>query len=904
MVLPFFKWMVSADAAQAKISQVVIRIVTRGLIRAHSSNSKGAHHVTKVPLASCIAFYLHIALLLPVMAAQTSFPQAHQAGPAESLYFQLGSVGLDPSRVFRVRDASIDRSSVHITLDDGTLAFTKDVLGRITGAFFSGEGEILLTPPSDVERRSMSLFTGMAILEERFSTAYFRFNDNTATELQPGLRAPENPEEFVSHWDSAARNLAKEDAMRLLATFCEMLPAAGQSASASAGVKQTDPEDRMLHARVQGNSLGVFDVFYDTTAEEEIEAGQPKTAENGNVYYDVWTSFSIKNSDSSRILQKKIPETLPKESESRQNRILVHSYVIDATVKPPKELDAQVKLELNVEHGGSRFLLFELSRFLQITAVEADGRPVEFIHNPAVEGSRLARSGDDLVAVFLPEPAVKGQKLILDFSYSGDVLSEAAKGLLYVGARGTWYPNRGLAMADFDLTFHYPTGWTLVATGKPTPVAASNDREQSPTQSSNEQVARWVSERPLPLAGFNLGKYLRAEAHAGSVAVDAYATSGVEKDFPAPTLEPPIPDPALKRRPFAPDSPSFSGAPSPAHNEAAVADLAAEAIRFYAQRFGPFPYSQLALTQLPGPESQGWPGLIFLSSYAFLTQKERDEIHMNPAGALIEHMVPAHETAHQWWGDLITWSTYHDQWFSEGLANYSSLMLLQEKDPAGFRTIMEKYRLDLADKNQDAGPVTLGSRLLSSRFPAGYEAISYGRATWLFHMLRSMLQDSAAENETPDQDHSKDKDVDEPFVRSLRKLRSRYAGKAITTRQLLDVFAEDLPPTLRYEGKSSLDWFFDGWVNGTALPKIELQGVKFAPKGSSVIVTGMIRQKDAPEDLVTSVPIYAAVQSKPPIFLRRVFADGIETSFRLSAPAGTHKLLLDPYNTVLTAPKQ
>lgn len=853
-------------------------------------------------MLTALLFVFSFALLSD---AQAPTPLARQPGPAESLYLQLGSVGLDPTRVFRVREVSIDRAAIHITLEDGTIAFTKDIMGRITGAFFEGDGELLLSPPTDVERRSMSLFTGMAILEERFATAYFRFNDKTAAELQPGLRAPDAPNDFISRWDQTARNLAQEDAMRLLATFSELLPTEGESNSNKPPAeKTTDPEDRLLHARLQGTKLGVFDVFFDTRADEQIAAGQTRSTENHNTYYDVWTSFSIENSEPKKVLQKQIPEKLPEEAESRENRILVHSYVIDARVKPPKELDAEVRVQLDAERGGSRFLIFELSRALQVSSVEADGHPVEFIHNPAVEGSRLARSGNDLLAVILPEPAIKGQKINLRFVYGGDVLAEAGKGLLYVGARGTWYPNRGLAMADFDLTFHYPAGWTLLATGKPTPVAASNDREQSPTQSSNEQVARWVSERPLPLAGFNLGKYLRAEAHAGSVAVDAYATSGVEKDFPAPTLEPPIPDPALKRRPFAPDSPSFSGAPSPAHNEAAVADLAAEAIRFYAQRFGPFPYSQLALTQLPGPESQGWPGLIFLSSYAFLTQKERDEIHMNPAGALIEHMVPAHETAHQWWGDLITWSTYHDQWFSEGLANYSSLMLLQEKDPAGFRTIMEKYRLDLADKNQDAGPVTLGSRLLSSRFPAGYEAISYGRATWLFHMLRSMLQDSAAENETPDQDHSKDKDVDEPFVRSLRKLRSRYAGKAITTRQLLDVFAEDLPPTLRYEGKSSLDWFFDGWVNGTALPKIELQGVKFAPKGSSVIVTGMIRQKDAPEDLVTSVPIYAAVQSKPPIFLRRVFADGIETSFRLSAPAGTHKLLLDPYNTVLTAPKQ
>ncbi len=84
------------------------------------------------------------------------------------------------------------------------------------------------------------------------------------------------------------------------------------------------------------------------------------------------------------------------------------------------------------------------------------------------------------------------------------------------------------------------------------------------------------------------------------------------------------------------------------------------------------------------------------------------------AMTILGQLVPAHETAHQWWGDLITWSTYRDQWFSEGLANYCSLMQLQENNPAGFRQIMEKYRQDLAhekDKGwqrlpKDAGPVT------------------------------------------------------------------------------------------------------------------------------------------------------------------------------------------------------
>jgi hypothetical protein len=61
-------------------------------------------------------------------------------------------------------------------------------------------------------------------------------------------------------------------------------------------------------------------------------------------------------------------------------------------------------------------------------------------------------------------------------------------------------------------------------------------------------------------------------------------------------------------------------------------------------------------------------------------------------------------------------------------------------------------------------------------------------------------------------------------------------------------------------------------------------------------------QKDAPEDLVTSVPVYAVIAGKPQL-LGRVFADGEESSFHLAAPAAAHRIVLDPNATVLTAPK-
>ena len=852
--------------------------------------------MTKV-LLKTVGWWIAAGFWLAVCAAAAQArAEAPADRPAEALYLQLGQVGLDPARVYQVRGASLDRPTVHITLDDGTIAFTRDVMGRTTGAFFEGDGEVLLIPRNDVERRSMSLFTGMAILEERFGTAYFRFNDDVASELRPDLRAADNTQDFIERWEATAQNLAQSDAMRLLLSFSRMLPVGNTTVSPEKKDLSQRADDRFLHARLQGTKLGIFDVYFDSMAAEQIEAGQAKAAENGTTYYDVWTSFSPPGTGGGQTAAHGTPK--PDTQRPREDWVSIHGFTIKTEVQPPKQINARARLQLEMREGKSRALFFELSRFLQVESVKLDGQPVEFIHNPAVEGTQLARRGNDIVAVILPEQARAGQKMELEFVYGGEVLAEAGSGLLYVGERGTWYPNRGMAMANFDLEFTYREGWTLIATGRPAPALGGGEAAKA-----GEETSRWVSERPIPVAGFNLGKYKVARAQAGDVPVETYAAQAVERNFPSAPVQTIESDPSAT----SPQRPQLivPQRPSPVRHEVTVGESAARAIRYYAERFGPYPYSRLALTQMPGRESQGWPGLVFLSSYAFLDDEERQQLHFEPFRILLQQMIPAHETAHQWWGDLITWSSYRDQWFSEGLANYSALMMLQEKNPEGFRQIMEGYRSDLLKKNKDgmapkdAGPVTLGMRLLSSRFPGGYEAISYGRATWLFHMLRTMLKDAWAQQGDRKAAGS---GTDEPFVRALRRLRYKYEGKSISTRELLDVFAEDLPPSLRYEGKSSLDWFLDGWVNGTSLPKLELKAVKFTPKGAGSVVSGTIVQKDAPEDLVTSVPIYAVIAGKQ-MLLGRVFADGEESSFHLSAPAGTHKVLLDPNETILTSPK-
>ena len=804
-------------------------------------------------------------------AAPTTGPgaTAPTVGPGVALYRKLRDVGLDPAAVYNVRDAAIQREDLHITLDDGTLAFVRSVAGRVTGAFFEGEGEVLLFPPNQAERGSLALFTGAAVLEEKFTTAYFRFNDQSAEELKPALRLEEDPQAFLDKYDKVVRTLAEADALRLMTTYLN---------------QQRRADDRLFRARLQGVKLGVFDVYFDTLVSDQITVLK-LTYVGGLGFYDVLCSFPMRSVRSARAGDTRPAPEPGGDGVSTVSAaaLRIAKYAIKARVEPPHLLAADVVLDIDVRLGGQQIEFFELSRYLKVSTVEADGKPIEFLQNVAIEGSALARRGNDVIAVVFPQALRNGQKLRMKFSYAGNVLSDAGAGLVYVGARGVWYPNRGLAMADYDLEFRYPQNWTLVATGKLT----SHDHAGA------EQVSHFVSERPMPVAGFNLGRYSVASATAANnVRVEAYATAGMERTFPGrrETAVVPVQPTRGSRFPSAIVLPQ--PAPTPASNAEVVAQRSAREIEFYAHNFGLYPYSSLALSQMPGSNSQGWPGLIFLSSYAFLSADEMRAAHIGAAGALtFSGFMQAHETAHQWWGDLVGWKEYRDQWLVEALAGYSAI-LANEKDRANdCKQVLRNYRLELLSKNGDgeeyasAGPVTLGVRLSSSHFPDGFDIVSYGRGAWLLHMLRTMMRDASAGS-------------DEPFLRALRNLRQQYQGREMSTADFLHVIEQEMPHSLRYEGGKSLDWFLESWINGKAIPRLELKDVRVLRKESGAVVSGKILQKDAPGELVTSVPVYASSGGRQ-VLLGRVFADGAETSFRLSAPAGSKNVVLDPLDTVL-----
>ena len=771
----------------------------------------------------------------PPAAASPTVPRT-----AVALYRDLLNPTLNVTDVYQIRGVVIDREDLHVTLSDGMLGLIQAVDGRVTGAVFEGSGEILLIAPNRAERTSLALFTGAAVLEEKFGSAYFRFvDDKLVNDLSAGFRKADSADvdEFIARWQQPARELSRGDCLPVMQAMSNQGPSALP----------------FLHVRLGGSRLGIFDVYYDAGSSEQISVAKMTRVQN-RVFFDTWVSFPGRS------------ERKPGVDAPAHVRADLSDYRIRATVAPPTDLTAQAEFTLTPRLSGERMAILELSRQLRVSEVRMNDQPIEFIQNEAIAGSDLERRGDDLVGLVFPAMLEKDHPVRLSIKYSGPVMFDTGGDLLYVGARGTWYPNAGPVFANFDLTFDYPEDWSLVATGKQVSSEVDHGR----------RIARFVTKKMIARAGFNLGKFVTAESTTGGVNIHAYAGRTVESALAAQE--------------------ALAGKhPDPAREVAAIAAQAATTVEFLSSELDAFPYTDLQVTQLPGLLSQSWPGLIYLSSMAFLDHDERVVAGLRDPylELLLSKLMLAHETGHQWWGDAVDWESYRDEWIIEALANYSALIMLEKQDPQSTKITLDYYRDELLRETPngalaDAGPVTLGPRLVSSKFPEAYERVLYGRGTWLIHTLRTMLRQAGG------------KDNDALFFAALKSLLANSPSHKISTHDLQVAFEQSLPPALYYEKKKSLDWFFDGWVNGAAIPRFSLDKVTFSPApAGKVRVKGVIKESHASKDLVTAIPIHAVDAQGKSHFLAYVFADDLETEFSLTAPAGTKQLLLDPENTIL-----
>ncbi len=793
--------------------------------------------------------------------ASTAAAQTPASSPRE-IYQALTAARADPSEVYPAQQIELRRADARISFEEGTLAFLTPVLGRVTGAVFAGRGHVLCAPRDPIEKQQLARFLGEPVLDQEFRTAYLRFTDGTAEELRKQLEdakiRPAENRDFAARWNALAEKWNPAHSLRILADWVAQNP------------------QPYFYATLDGVRTGPFDIVLDQRHEEPFSMGQTHSVD-GASYYDVWAAYRPVGS-------------LPSAPAFRAIR-----YTIDTTVLADHSLAGSSTVVIHAERGGDPVLVFELSRALAADSVTGpDGKEIPFFQNEGLNKRERSRRGNDALAVFLPHAPQSGEEITLRLRYRGSVITDAGNGVVFVGERGIWYPHLGDtdSFSDYELTLRWPRKLRLVATG--TKLEEHEEGEY--------RVGRWRTANPIPVAGFNLGDYASASTADGAYSVEVYANRQLEQALqerlapagggvsPAPLTRAPFGIPPAERL----EMPMI--VPSPSDALRLLAKDVSSSIRFYERYSGLFPFRQLSVSQIPGTFGQGWPGLLYLSTFSFLPANAQQRAGLSAAGR--EHfseLVPFHEVAHQWWGNIVGWHGYREQWINEAIAHYLALLFAdnQKKPDRALRDWLERYRRQLIEKRQgeggppaEIGPLALGNRLNSSKSPAGFEEVIYGKGAWVIHMLRMLLRQPGSRN------------PDARFIALLHTLVTKYAYRALSTEDLQKEVEAVMTPGMDLEGGRSMEWFFAEWVRGVGIPHYRVEyTVKRTDSG--YLVRGKLRQSGVPRGFVAPVPLYGSTGPGHAAPLGSVVASGQETSFHFVAPNPPRKILIDPQRTLL-----
>jgi len=800
---------------------------------------------------------LIVATLTAIFSACALSQHAPPREPAEILA-ALNRLQVDPAVVYKIEPGSgieLRRGDAKLQFEDGMLALFLPLDGKITGAVYSGRGHILAIPRDPVEKQQFGYFFGTAMLDQEFTTAYLRFTAETAVELQHQFELaqikPQTDTAFANLWQPAVQARSQAHSIRFLYDAL------------------SEVSRPYFAASLSGVQTGLFDFVYDEARDETEMFGQGKKS-SGADFYDIWSSYHVPGA----------PSPPPSFRALR--------YKIDATINPDNSLNGQATIQLRTESQGQRLLGFEFSRFLTVdSATLADEALFTYPNDATTSEERKARGTDALFVVLARAPQ-KGEEFEIKVRYHGNVIRDAGNGVLFVSAREGWYPHLGdnSQFSDYDLTFHWPRKLRLAATG--TKISEREDGDQ--------RTGQWRTESPASVAGFNLGDYAFASLAGADYSIDVYANRQLEQALVSRLTTNSIQSIADVPRPFGtPPSASRIALPLPTPSPAdALKQLARDidsSVRFYQAFSGPFPARRLSVSQIPGDFGQGWPGLLYLSTYSFLPAAAQERAGLSVSGQEHFHdLVPFHEVAHQWWGNVVGWSSYRDQWIDEALSSYLSVLFADsQKEPdRRLRVWLDRYRKRLLEKGDseitpaDVGSMTLGSRLDSSKMPNGFEVVVYGKGTWVFHMIREMLREP------------KSKSADERFVSFLRGLQTKYAYRALSTADLQRELEAVMTPTMAIEGRRSMEWFFADWIRGVGIPHYKLEySTKRSEQG--FVVRGKLLQTGVPNSFVAPVPIYTGTGA----YLGRIVAGGPETTFRFVSERDPGKLVIDPQMTLL-----
>ena len=736
---------------------------------------------------------------------------------SDPVYRSLRTVGLGTT--FHFDNVTLPVDTATFQFRKGTLTFLSPVNGIVTGAIFVGDGHFTLKPAALVDAQELKRRAGATQFEEDFTQIIFRFTGERRR-FQPAMGSEtEAPSEAGSALEHLKEKLRKrhEGAQGFTENLLQDETMDNVDADLLAAI-YNPAHPPFLNAYIRGQKHKDLRYFIRTRVGALPQLDSPE--EVALINYDpdslddgVWYLEHM-----GAEFQKGVAS-----NEEDRRLFATHSYKIECVIAKNEHLFSTAVISFQPLIEGERVLKFGLLPNLRVTRVQDDqGQDLYFVQESKKE--------DGSFYAILPKGGQKGKDYSITVQYEGDkVLEQAGDGSFYVRARSSWYPNlNGFGEnALYDLTYKVPRRYRVISVGK----------LQSESTEQDFAVSHWTTPQPVAVAGFNYGQYKKVDL---ADPITGYKISGYY----------------------------LTELPDNLRGSSALQSLAPESMTKYALEqtraqlqlctlyFGKSPFDEIYITEQPNfAFGQSWPNLVYLpiSAYTDSTQRWMLFGNINTSFTGFVQEVTPHEVAHQWWGHAVGWASYHDQWLSEGFAEFSAGLFLQQgvagnwrKDYIDFwdrlqRRILEKNNFGIAPN--DAGPLWMGLRLISPRTENAYQNVVYPKGAYVLQMLRSMMY-------SPD-------DHDKAFIAMMHDFVERQKDKPASTESFKAVAEKHMSKIMDIAGNGKLDWFFNEWVYGTQVPRYHFEYQVSAADAGKTKLHLRITQSDVDEHFVMLVPIFA-----------------------------------------------
>jgi hypothetical protein len=401
--------------------------------------------------------------------------------------------------------------------------------------------------------------------------------------------------------------------------------------------------------------------------------------------------------------------------------------------------------------------------------------------NLTVDGTAIEPEftlGDTALRVALPEPVAPGEsaEIALDFTTTVPADSTGSFGIFTRDTRaGSW------VLADWYpilAVWEEESGWALP------PVTPLGDPTYAPSAFYDVEVTA-PDDLEVVATGVIAGE------SDDTATTTRHFVAGPARDFVIVADD----DHTPLSREVAGTRLTLWTAPTldPATGEQTL-DIAAAALRYFNDRFGPYPATEIDLVQTDphGALGVAWAGLLFLDGPSLLgTYGAHD------ADGLAA--VVAHEIAHLWWGILVGGDSNKHGYIQESLATVSSLLFLEETiGPEAARAELEAWVTGPAYSLLQRGDAVVDVPVTEGQDEAIRSAATYGKGSLGFLAIRQEIGAEA-------------------FEQALHDVATRYAWGEMTPEQLREAFE-------RASGQD-LAALWSHWFDETAMTGEEIEEI-------------------------------------------------------------------------------